>query len=258
MTIFTAAIDTDLKLEMQMQIKDTTAFVTGANRGIGRAIINSLLQQGAAKVYATARDQVGLDAIAKIGDARITPVRLDITDPAQATQAASQADDVKLLINNAGSLTLGPILQATPEDLRANMETNYFGTLNVTRAFAPVIAKIGGGAIVNQLSIVALASMPGLAAYNASKAAAWSMTQSIRADLSAQNIAVHGVYPGPVDTDMTRVFDVPKASPESVAQAILAGVQAGVEDIFPDDVSRGAYEAWCQDHKAVEAQFAQM
>jgi len=241
-----------------MNINDTTAFVTGANRGIGLAIVSALLAKGAAKVYATARDQAGLDALASINDPRIVPLTLDITDSAHVHQTAAQASDVQMLINNAGRLNMGPILQASAEELRANMDTNYFGTLNVTRAIAPVIAANGGGAIVNQLSIVALASMPGLAAYNASKAAAWSMTQSIRADLAGQNIAVHGVYPGPVDTDMAKAFDIPKASPQSVAEAILAGVEGGVEDIFPDDVSRGAYDAWRQDHKAVEAQFAAM
>jgi len=241
-----------------MKIKDSTAFVTGANRGIGRAIIDALLEQGASKVYAAARGPAGLDALTQINDARVIPVALDITDPAQANQAAALAGDVNLLINNAGAISLGPILQASAEDLRTNMDTNYYGTLNVTRAFAPVIAANSGGAIVNQLSIVALASMPGLAAYNASKAAAWSMTQSIRADLGVQGITVHGVYPGPVDTRMAEPFDIPKARPQDIAKAIMAGVEGGAEDIFPDDVSRGAYDAWRQDHKAVEAQFAQM
>jgi len=245
-------------METQMMIQDTTAFVTGANRGIGLALINILLKKGVGKVYASAREQRGLNVLADLNNPKVIPITLDITDAAQVAHAATQAKDAQLLINNAGTINFGSILEAPDEDLRANMETNYYGTLNVTRAFAPVIAGNGGGAIVNQLSIVALASMPGLAAYNASKAAAWSMTQSIRANLSSQNIAVHGVYPGPVDTDMTSALNIPKAHPSDVALAILNGVEAGVEDIFPDDTSRGAYEAWRQDHKAIEAQFAQM
>lgn len=136
------------------------------------------------------------------------------------------------------------------------METNYFGTLRMVNEFAPLLIANGRGAIVNVLTIVALASMPGLAGYNASKAAAWSLTQSYRADLAQSGVAVHGVYPGPVDTDMARMFDVPKTPPRDVAQRILDGVERGVEDIFPDPMSEQVYSAWRQDHKAVERQFA--
>jgi len=241
-----------------MNMRNTTAFVTGASRGIGRALVDVLLSRGVKKIYATARTQTGMDTLTAIQDPRLVAVMVDISDPVQVARAAAQGGDVNLLINNAGQINFGSILEASIDDVRANMETNYYGTLNVIRAFAPVIEANGGGAVVNLLSIVALASMPGLAAYNASKAAAWSMTQSVRADLRTRGIVVHGVYPGPVDTDMLNGVEIDKAAPQDVAEAIVGGVEQGVEDIFPDDVSKGAYAAWCQDHKAVEAQFSTM
>lgn len=240
-----------------MQIRDSVALVTGANRGIGRAFVEALLERGARRVYATARDLASLDALAALDRHRVVTLRLDVTSAADAQAAAAQAPDVALLVNNAGALTVGAPTEVPLETARADMETNYFGTLNVTKAFLPVLEQ-RQGAIVNMLTVVALASMPRLSAYNASKAAGLSLTQSLRADLATRGIAVHGVFPGPVDTDMARRFEMPKTAAIEVARATLDGVEAGEEDIFPDPTSRQVYAAWRQDHKAVERQFAAM
>ena len=239
-----------------MQIKDSAALVTGSNRGIGRALVEALLERGARRVYASARNASALDPVVALDPLRVRALPLDITDRTDVRVATLAASDVTLLVNNAGVLSPGRLLELDPDRARADMETNYFGTLTIVNEFAPLLIANGGGAIVNVLSIVALASMPALAGYNASKAAAWSLTQSYRADLAPRGVAVHGVYPGPVDTDMTRGFNVPKTSPRDVAQRILEGVERGVEDIFPDPMSEQVYSAWRQDHKAVERQFA--
>jgi NAD(P)-dependent dehydrogenase (short-subunit alcohol dehydrogenase family) len=239
-----------------MQIEHSAALVTGANRGIGRALVDALLERGAERVYAAARDRGTLDELAR-SDARVQPIRLDVRNPADAQQAAKIAADVSLLVNNAGVLALGGPADVSPDQVRENMETNYFGTLNVITAFLPTLER-HHGAIVNMLTVVALASMPGLSAYNASKAAALSLTQSFRADLAKRGVSVHGVFPGPVDTDMTRSLTMPKTPAIDVARAILDGVEAGVEDIFPDPMSQQVYSAWRADHKAVEKQFASM
>lgn len=240
-----------------MQIKDSVALVTGANRGIGRAFIDALLERGVGRVYAAARDLSSLDAVARIDPRRIHPIALDVRNAAGALAAAEEARDLTLLINNAGVLTPGGPTTVPLDVVRDTMETNFYGTLNVINAFTPVLES-RRGTIVNMLTLVALASMPALAAYNASKAAALSLTQSFRADLAKRGITVHGVFPGAVDTDMIRSFDMPKTPPIDVARATLDGIEAGEEDIFPDPMSRQLYSAWRQDHKAVERQFATM
>lgn len=239
-----------------MRIEGAVALVTGANRGIGRAFVDALLERGANRIYATARDRRGLEGLAGL-DARVRAVRLDVRQDREAAAAAREAGEVSLLINNAAILTRGCPADLSLDAVREDMETNFFGTLTVTRAFLPVLAE-RGGAIVNLLTVAALASMPGLAAYTASKAAAWSFTQSLRAQLAGRGVAVYGVFPGPVDTDMARSIDLPKTSAIDVARATLAGVEAGEEDIFPDPMSRQLYAAWRADHKAVERQFAAM
>jgi NAD(P)-dependent dehydrogenase (short-subunit alcohol dehydrogenase family) len=239
-----------------MQIKDSVALVTGANRGIGRAFVEALLERGAARVYATARDADALDALGRL-DPRVRTLALDVTREADARNAAAVAADVSLLVNNAGVLSSGRAADVSVTALRGDLETNYIGTLLVTNAFAPALER-HRGAVVNMLTIVALASMPGLAAYNASKAAALSLTQSFRSDLARRGVGVHAVFPGAVDTDMIRAFDMPKTPAIDVARATLAGVEAGDEDIFPDAMSRQLYAAWRSDPKAVERQFAAM
>ena len=241
-----------------MQIKNSTAFVTGANRGIGKALVEALLDAGARKVYAAARRLDSLDGVASTDRKRVVPLRADVTDHAQIAALPADASDVTLLINNAGILDFGSILDTPLDTVAREFETNFYGKLVLARAFAPVIEKNGGGAIVNMLTLVALASMPGLGVYNASKAAAWSMTQSLRANLADKKIAVHGVFPGAVDTDMLASVEMPKTSADDVARTIIAGVDAGEEDIFPDPMSSQMYAAWKSDHKSVEKQFAAM
>ncbi len=241
-----------------MKLENATALVTGANRGIGREIVASLISAGIRKVYAVARTAGSLDAIVASGGGRVVALAGDVTDEAAVAALARAASDVTLLVNNAGVLDFGAVLEAPRTAFERNFATNFYGKLNMARAFAPVIEANGGGAIVNMLTLVALASMPGLGVYNASKAAAWSMTQSLRANLAGKGITVFAVFPGAVDTDMLAGVDMPKTSPGDVARAIVHGVVDGAEDIFPDPMSTQLYGAWRQDHKAVERQFASM
>jgi NAD(P)-dependent dehydrogenase (short-subunit alcohol dehydrogenase family) len=239
-----------------MKIEQSTALVTGANRGIGRALVEALLAAGVGKVYAAARNLEKLNGPGS--DRRIAAVPVDVTDERSILALAKRANDVTLLINNAGVLDFGSVLDAPQQAFERNFGTNFYGVLSMSRAFAPVIERNGGGAVVNILTLVALASMPGLGVYNASKAAAWSLTQSLRAALSSRNVAVYGVFPGAVDTDMLAGVEMPKTSPQDVAKAVVAGISQSVEDIFPDPMSASVYEAWKKDHKAVEKQFAAM
>ena len=241
---------------MENDLKDTLALVTGANRGIGRAFVESLLARGA-RVLATARDPDTLGPVVALAPERVRALRLDVTDDAQVAAAAEAAGDLDLLINNAGSLASYSVLDSDLAALRQDMETNFFGTLRMVRAFAPALAR-RKGRLLNVLTVVSLASMPGIGGYGASKAAAWSMTQSIRAELAAKGVRVHGVYPGPVDTDMIRAFEMDKTPPRQVADAALDGLLAGEEDIAPDPMSRQILAQWRQDPRAVEAMFAAM
>lgn len=234
-----------------MKIEGSVAFVTGANRGIGKEIVAHLIQHGAKKVYAAARNPGQIQATD-----RVVPIALDVTDQDSIAAAAARANDVTLLINNAGVLDFGAILEGERALLERDMEVNYYGKWAMAKAFAPVLEKNGGGALVNVLTLVALASMPSLGIYNASKAAAWSMTLSIRPYLAARGIEVHSVFPGAVDTDMLAGVEMPKTSPSDVASAIVHGVESGVEDIFPDPNSAAYYAQWKADHKAIEKAFA--
>ena len=239
-----------------MNLKNATALVTGSNRGIGKALVETLIDANVTKIYATARSISGLKF--KTKHTEIIPLQLDISEQDRIQEIAHIAGDVNVLFNNAGVLDFGDILQVPLEQIQRNFDANFFGTLKVSRVFAPVIEANGGGAIVNTLTLLSLASMPGLSAYNASKAAAWSMTLSLRASLANKNITVHGVFPGAVDTDMLAGVEIQKTSPLDVARAILEGVRLDQEDIFPDPMSTSVYAAWRKDHKAVEKQFAQM
>lgn len=238
-----------------MDLSTATVLVTGANRGIGHALIRELRGRGVRRIYAaTRKPEVFSDAA---GEALI-PVRLDITDRRQVQAAAALAHDTTLLINNAGALAFGSLLDSPLELVMRDMETNFYGTLSMARAFAPVLAGNGGGAIANVLTLLSLASMPALGGYSASKAAAFSLTQALRAELRDRNIAVHGVYPGAVDTAMIAEMQMPKTSPDEVAAAIVDGIAAGVEDIFPDAMARDLGRLWLSGPKQLEAQFAAM
>ena len=230
------------------QVRGRVALVTGANRGIGKAIVEALLARGAAKVYAGARNPETLAAVVAASGGRVVPLRLDVTDGGQVQEAAAAAGDVDLLINNAGVAAHAFAAFEDPAWLdagRREYETNALGTLRVTQAFAPGLAARDGGTVVNVVSVAAFANFPALLGYAASKAAQHSITQGMRAMLAGQGIRVVGVYPGPVDTDMAEKIPIEKVSAASVATAILDGLEAGEEDILPDPyaVDEGAVYA---------------
>jgi NAD(P)-dependent dehydrogenase (short-subunit alcohol dehydrogenase family) len=241
-----------------MNTANSVVFVSGANCGIGRAFVETLLSKGARRIYAAARNVELLEPLVALDRARIIPIKLDITNREEAQIAAEVASDVDLLINNAGVLASGSLLLSAIEALRQDIDTNYLGTLTMIRSFAPVMERNGGGSIVNVLTLIALASMPGFGGYSASKAAAYSMTQAVRAELAPKGIRVHAVFPGAVDTDMIRSVEMPKTSPQDVARAVLTAVEAGDEDIFPDPMSQNAHATWRHDPKALERQFGAM
>jgi NAD(P)-dependent dehydrogenase (short-subunit alcohol dehydrogenase family) len=218
-----------------MTIADRTILVTGANRGIGQALVEEALRRGAKRVYAGTRQPLAHS------DPRVTPLTLDVTNAAQTQAAVERVESLDILINNAG-LSLYEDLSDRAA-LEQHLAVNLFGTYGVTQAFLPLLTR-SRGAIVNVLSLLALAPLPLIPAYSISKAAAFSMSQSLRALLAGQGVSVHAALPGPVDTDMTRGFEVPKASPESVARAIFDGVEKGDEEIFPDPMSESMAESW--------------
>ncbi len=242
---------------MQAQrIEGAVALVTGANRGIGRALTEALLARGVKKVYATARDP---EALRAQRDERVVPLRLDVTDADQIRTVGEAAPDVGLVFSNAGVVLGSGIADATVLDhARREMEVNYFGPLQLLHRLAPTLARNGGGAVVNIGSAAGLTSMPLMPTYSASKAALHSLTQAARALLGPQGTSVFGVYPGPVDTDMVRELALPKAAPRDVAFAILDGVEAGQEDIFPDPLSADFGRQFAVSPKTAERQFAAM
>lgn len=237
-----------------MKLDNQIAFVSGANRGVGAAIVSSLLASNIGKVYAAARDPQTIS----VTDPRVIPVALDLSQPNSISDACGPIDHINILFNNAGVLEVGGPLDATEQQLSHCLEVNLYGLLRLTRALESKFKAQSPAAIVNILSLLSLASMPGFSAYNASKAAAWSVHLSLRANLSPRGITVHGVYPGAIDTDMLAAIDTPKANPMDVAQAIIAGISHDQEDIFPDPVSQQVYAQWRQDHRIVEQQFATM
>jgi NAD(P)-dependent dehydrogenase (short-subunit alcohol dehydrogenase family) len=242
-----------------MEIENATAFVTGANRGIGRAFVEELLDAGAAKIYATSRNPDSLTDLVASAPERIVPVTLDVTKPETVRTASENYRDVTILVNNAGIAEYAALIGAENIDAaRAEMETNYFGTLNMIRAFSPVLRVNGGGAIVNLASVASLANFPLLGSYSASKAATHSLTQGIRAELAAQGTQVFGVYPGPIDTDMAAQFIGDKTPPREVVKTIIKGVEAGEDDIYPDPMSLEFHEGLLNDPKAIEQQAGEM
>lgn len=246
-----------------MKMKDAVVVVTGANRGLGRAIVQASIEAGARRVYAGARDPRQLEAVVRAAPEVVVPLALDITDPRSLEAAAARAGDATALINNAGVLASYNVLASTSEQITQEFTTNFFGTLAATKAFLPALERAGAAgegraALVNVLSVVSLASMPALGAYSASKAAAYSITQALRGDLTKKNVSVHAVLAGAIDTDMVRTFDMPKTSPEAVARAVIEGVEQGLDEILPDPMSRELFATWKGDPKALELRLAAM
>jgi NAD(P)-dependent dehydrogenase (short-subunit alcohol dehydrogenase family) len=231
-----------------MDIANKTILITGANRGIGQALVNEALRRGAKRVYAGTRSEL------QNADKRVTPLMLDVTSAAQIQRAVGQVDMLDVLINNAGIALYDDL--SDPKVVEQHLAVNLLGPLNVTRAFLPLL-KRSKGAIVNSLSLAGLAPLPVIPGYSISKAAAANMTQSLRALLRAQGVTVHAAFIGPTDTDMNRGFDIPKASTGTTARGIFDGLANGEEDIFPDPASQGIAEGWRNGVvKAMEHQFA--
>jgi len=232
-----------------MKIAGATALVTGANRGFGRHLAAELLARGAT-VYAGARDPGRVDLPGA------EPLALDITDPASVAAAADIAGDITLLINNAGSATGADLLHGDLEKIRLEIDTHFFGTLSVVRAFAPKIAANGGGSILNILSALSWVSFPTAGAYCAAKSAEWSMTNALRAQLVEDNIRVAGLHVGYMDTDMAAAVTAPKSDPADIARLAINGIEADLYEILADDVSRHARSALSGGVAALYPQFA--
>jgi NAD(P)-dependent dehydrogenase (short-subunit alcohol dehydrogenase family) len=217
-----------------VRIDGARVLVTGASRGLGRVFTASLLARGAGVVYAGARDPAHITA------PEVVPVKLDITSAGDVAAAVARCADIDILINNAGIMRLAPVLAAPDMDsAREEMDTNYFGTLRMCRAFAPVLAANGGGALVNVLSIVSWFANPQNGSYCASKSAAWALTNAARIELRRQGTLVTGVFAGVIDTEMGAGFtDLPKVSPQNVVDQALDGLEAGAEEVLCDDRTR--------------------
>jgi len=218
-----------------MTIEGKTVLVTGANRGIGQALVEEALRRGAKRVYAGTRQPLAH------ADERVTALALDVTDGGQIQAAVENVDSLDLVINNAGLALYGDLRDRAA--LEQSLAVNLYGPYDVTQAFLPLLTE-SRGAIVNVVSLAAWAAVPVLAAYSVSKAAAFSLSQALRALLAGQGVSVHVAMLGPVDTDMVRALEIPKSSPESVARGIFDGVENEEEDIFPDPMSASLAESW--------------
>ena len=237
--------------------KDKVVFISGANRGIGKAIAVEFLEQGARKVYAGARNVQTLEPLQEQYGERLVPVALDVTNPQSIQAAASQASDVDILVNNAGILAPGGFIgDSAIDNLDQHFSVNVHGLVNLTNALINQLTTSNEAAIVNVSSVAGLANMPMIGTYSASKATVHSITQSLRGELAENNILVTGVYPGPIDTDMAKGFEMDKDSPENVAKNIVNGLAAGAEDIFPDFMSEQVGQQYQSDPKALETAFA--
>lgn len=216
-----------------MKLDNATVFITGANRGIGLAFARAALARGARTVYAGARDP------ASVTLPGVRPLRLDVTRPDEVAAAAQACGDVTLLINNAGIALLGPWLApGSVEAARRQLETNFFGPLQMSQAFAPVLARNGGGAVINVLSVASWVNSPLLASYGASKSAAWALTNGLRHELQAQGTQVLAMHMGFVDTDLTHGLDAPKTSADEVVRLALDALEAGADEVLADELTR--------------------
>src|ERR1700743_1578380 len=232
-----------------MTLSNKVVLVSGANRGIGAAIVKELLKVDVAKIYATARDP---KALPSFGDSRVVPLQLDITSDVSVNEAAAAMQDVDVLVNNAGTLAFGNYLGDNWEAFEDDMRTNYFGTLRVLRAFTPQFVARKSGTIANVSSIVALSAVPLMAAYSGSKAALHSITQSLRGTLEKYNIAVLGIYPGPIETELAKPVPYEKVTPEYAAVNIVKGIAEGQTYIFPDPMAQKVEQLWWTDNRKRE------
>ena len=234
-------------------LSNKTVLVSGANRGIGAATVRELLKRDVARIYAAARKP---DSLPDFGDDRVVPVALDITDDASVNAAAVLAPKVDVLINNAGTAVFASFLDSPTNLIEGDMNTNYYGTLRVIRAFTPAFTARKSGTIANVVSVVGLTSAPGMAGYSASKAALQSLTQTLRSTLKDTGVKVLGIYPGPIDTDMARDIPMDKASPEYAAEQIVKGIEAGDTYIFPDPVAVHIGGLWEKDGRTLDTALA--
>ena len=238
-------------------IEGKVILITGANRGIGKALASKALELGAKKVYATARDESKLAEVKALDSDRVVTLTLDVTNQEQVSAAAQAASDVEIVINNAGMGTGAQLMSDdVVEKSKLEMDANFYGPMRMGVAFAPILKANGGGAIANVLSVAGLVNFPFAPTYSTSKAAGHSLTQGQRAVLAGQNTLVCGIYPGPIDTDMTAGMTVEKGSTEEVAVAVFEGLAQGTEEIFTDNMARGLAQGMKADAKAVEKSIA--
>ena len=238
-----------------MQLSNKTVLVTGANRGIGKALVTALLDRDVKKIYAAARDTAKLPAF---NDDRVVALQLDIANIEEVQNAAKVADDIDLLINNAGVAAFTSLLTGPRELIERDMTTNYYGTLDMVREFAPLLENKEDAGIVNLVTIAAFANFPILGGYSASKAALFSLSQGIRVELAAKGISVHTVNPGPIDTDLAKDFPMEKASAADTAENILDGLANNEADIFPDAAGRQMFDVWNNDYRDLENMVLEM
>jgi NAD(P)-dependent dehydrogenase (short-subunit alcohol dehydrogenase family) len=231
-----------------MNIQDSTVLVTGANRGIGKAFADALLDRGATKVYAAVRD------VTTVTDPRLVPIQLDVTDPDRVAAVAHELDDVQVVVNNAGVLHVAVPLSASLNIARLELTTNYLSLISMTQEFAPVLKRNGGGAFINVLSAFSWVATPLITTYSASKAAAWSFTNAARIELRRQGTHVVGVHAGPVDTDMAAAFDFEKIPPATVARSALDALEADEPEAVVDDYSRAIKDGLSDDQDALYPQ----
>jgi len=239
-----------------MQIfKDKVILITGANRGIGQLLVKALLINGVGKIYTTCRD---LKKMPSFNDDRIVPLELDITDDQQVAWAANAAQDTEILINNAGTVNSGNILEGDLLGMDNDLQVNYFGTIKMMRAFAPILIRNKPSIMINIVSIAAYSPLPSIAGYAASKAALFSATQSVRIELAKKDVSVYAVNPGAIDTDMNKGSDWNMPDPDSTAIQILEGVSDGKLDSIPDEMGQGMYNAWREDPAKLSKLFADL
>jgi NAD(P)-dependent dehydrogenase (short-subunit alcohol dehydrogenase family) len=238
------------------KLQNKIILITGANRGIGKSLVKAALAKGASKIYATSRD---LKNMPDFEDNRVVPLELDITNNDLIAHIASIASDTQVLINNAGILSPGTVLDGDTEGREKDMAVNYFATINMMRAFAPVLEKNTPARIVNIASIAAYSPLPFIAGYAASKAALLSATQAVRIELAKKGVTVHSVNPGAIDTDMNKGSEMEAmGNPDTTAETILDEVEAGTLDIIPDDMGKGMYDTWKEEPSKLAAVFHNM